>query len=582
MRNIIYYILIVICLFYFSPFIQNNNVKAAFIEQVVIHSKAISLGNAVTAYPPGIMAIHYNPAGLSDVREGIVISQGLSLGIIDRTDTFDPEPDFHFGQESSNFYAVNDPVAYQSNKTEDSRIYVPFYGKADFPIMFSPLPFGISSRPEHSKWTFAYAIYSPFAWGEANDEDSPIRFQNKSNYLQHLIYASPSFSYQVSDRLSLGFSIGFGQTALGMERDLRSPSEVTALLKEIDLEGGILLDYTDIIGPFDSIGNMDIKLRDDLIYPPSFNFGVLWKPIRWLSIGVVYQSPIRSDLKGDYQFTYTNGFVSSMRSINNNNIEAMKAIFLTKNKIVENGFSKTRQIYNGPIDLDNLAKNLSSLTLGYESGSAEVENFEFPERVQIGFLLRPFKKLRLMLDLHYENWSMKQYTVRFDHPIQALKLASIINPTLATNTLIYRKDSGENWHMSVGMEYQLKECLALRAGYENRKTNANEKFFDTFSLPDIHFFGTGIGLKLRDGVELDLAMAYMVNSGYIIENQQSYNLNYLLPTKQSIPGDILQTINPLLNPYTGQNVETKIEAYILSGNITIPFETMYELLDTIF
>ena len=40
-------------------------VEAQLAQNLTIHPKALALGNAVTADPPGIMAIHYNPAGLT-------------------------------------------------------------------------------------------------------------------------------------------------------------------------------------------------------------------------------------------------------------------------------------------------------------------------------------------------------------------------------------------------------------------------------------------------------------------------------------------------------------------------------------
>ena len=39
--------------------------QAQLAQNLTIHPKALALGNAVTADPPGVMAIHYNPAGLT-------------------------------------------------------------------------------------------------------------------------------------------------------------------------------------------------------------------------------------------------------------------------------------------------------------------------------------------------------------------------------------------------------------------------------------------------------------------------------------------------------------------------------------
>ncbi|NIQ10379.1 MAG: hypothetical protein GWO08_00395, partial [Gammaproteobacteria bacterium] len=46
----------------------SNSANAALIENMtILHPKATALGNAVTADPPGVDSIHYNPAGLTRI-----------------------------------------------------------------------------------------------------------------------------------------------------------------------------------------------------------------------------------------------------------------------------------------------------------------------------------------------------------------------------------------------------------------------------------------------------------------------------------------------------------------------------------
>ena len=43
--------------------------QGAIVENLTMgNAKALSLGNAVTADPPGVDSIHYNPAGLAKLR----------------------------------------------------------------------------------------------------------------------------------------------------------------------------------------------------------------------------------------------------------------------------------------------------------------------------------------------------------------------------------------------------------------------------------------------------------------------------------------------------------------------------------
>jgi len=533
------------------------------IEQMIVHTKAISLGNSVTAYPPGLMSIHYNPAGLSHVREGIVFSQGFSLVHHKTSHRFTPDPNFSL--RGGQFPSTEDPIANTESDSEDHRLYIPFYGKGDFPVLMMPLPFGISSRQFGSRWTFAYAVYSPYLWGEETEDNGAARFQKKAAYLQHFIYAAPAVSYQVSDQFSVGLSFGLGQSAMGLITDIRIPNELTGALSEmVYREGGNIVQTQTDTRPFSPLAELDLSMRSKKEMAPSFNVGFLWEPLSWLAVGCVYQSQVRSDLEGNFRIEYSKSFQSTMSFISNRTSD------------IQNMFNQDPYIYRNVEDRSQLAQKLANLNKASEAGTVHIDNFTFPERVQFGIKLRPFKKLRLMCDFHWANWiSTKSYTLQFEPGDQStlavLQLANVLGYDLDPNnpnTLIYKKEMNPTWHISFGIEYQLKECLAIRMGYENRKSNTDDQYFDLLTMPDIDFYGAGLGLKLKQGVELDLGIGYMVNSGATIDNGISQNLN--------------QFQSPIYSPYAGQSCETTFESYFLSVNLTMPFETMYQKLDQVF
>jgi len=546
-------------LFVFTILVQTS--FSTSIEQMMVHSKAISLGNAVTAYPPGLMSIHYNPAGLSHVREGVVFSQGFSLVYHKTSHLFTPDPDFSL--QGDTFPASDDPVANTDSESEDHRLYIPFYGKGDFPVLMMPLPFGISSRQFASRWTLAYAVYAPYVWGEETEDNGSARYQKKAAYLQHFIYAAPAVSYQVSNHFSVGLALGVGQSAMGLMTDIRMPNELTAALKTYD-NNWPSSNYESNFGPFDHFAELDLEVRSKNEIAPSFNVGFLWEPLSWFAIGCVYQSQVRSDLEGRFQINYSENFQNAMNSIGQNE-SFIQGLINNDNFIGQNVEDRTQ-----------LARKLSQLNKSGESGSVILDNFSFPERVQIGIKLRPFKKLRLMCDFHWTNWiNTKHYKFQFEPNDQStlavLQLANILGYQLDPenpNTLIYEKEMNSTWHISFGLEYQLKECLAFRLGYENRTSNTDDTYFDLLTMPDIDFYGAGLGIKLKQGVELDLGFGYMVNSGTIIDNGVSQNLN--------------QFQSPIYSPYAGQSCETTFESYFLSLNLTMPFETMYQKLDQVF
>ncbi len=67
---------------------------ASLHEQIATDPKAISLGNSVTADPPGIMSIHFNPAGLSLIENDLSFSIGLSSTFVNIKGKYTADPDF--------------------------------------------------------------------------------------------------------------------------------------------------------------------------------------------------------------------------------------------------------------------------------------------------------------------------------------------------------------------------------------------------------------------------------------------------------------------------------------------------------
>ncbi|MBF0449737.1 MAG: outer membrane protein transport protein [Candidatus Magnetomorum sp.] len=498
---------------------------ASFMEQILVHTKAISLGNSVTADPPGHMAIHYNPAGLSKMDEGIVLGQGFAVVRLERTYKFEPDLEYN-----ENFNPGDDFVSYSKGFVRNGRIYLPFAGAINLPVLVAPVPSGMSFRQACSKWTFANGIYAPFAGGFEHSHEESERFQGEEVYLQHLMYASPSVSYQVNDQLSVGVSFGFGQTAMGALTDVRSPALVDLLKKNQRI---ISPPFNVPINIFDKVADMEFDVRDD--FTPSFNFGVLFSPYNWLSLGAVYQSPIKVDLVGRYTFEYSDTIV----------------------KLLD--WLKYQQTLNWEKSHINKQK---------EHGRLEMVDFEFPQRVQLGVMVKPFKRLKVMVDAHWTDWSStKAYTMKFDQKVQVLMLAKILNTySEPANTLVYPKEFDSPWHFSIGLEYQLLDWLSARVGFEDRQTCAKDELFDLFSLPDVEMYGAGFGIHWMQGLDIDLGLGYLTYHNYVVPNNTSTNLNST--------GN-----NPVYSPFGGQNYETSFNTYVATMNVTVSFDLLKDFLE---
>jgi len=511
-----------------------NSVNASFMEQILVHTKAISLGNSVTANPPGHMAIHYNPAGLSKLSDGIVLGQGFALVRLERTYKF--KPDLNYNEK---FNPQDDPEANQKGAVRNGRIYIPFAGPINLPVLAAPVPSGMSYRKPCSKWTFANGIYAPFAGGFEHSHEEPERYQGEAVYLQHLMYASPSFSYQVNDQLSLGLSFGFGQTAMGALTDVRAPAivDLTNLLSDLGSRGikGIPPFNVDI-GIFDKVADMEFDVRDEIT--PSFNVGILYEPKNWLTLGLVYQSPIQVDLVGRYRFTYSDSVMEMLDWLK-----------------MQTGMSSETW------DRSHINKQV-------ESGRIEMVDFEFPQRVQLGVMLKPFRRLKVMFDAHWTDWSSTDaYIMKFDQEIQVIMMTEMLGYEGPGHKLVYPKHFDSPWHFSVGFEYEMYDWLDVRLGFEDRQTCAKDHLFDLFSLPDVYLYGAGLGIQWTPGLDIDLGFAYLTYNDYLVANNTSTNLNY---TGSGIP---------VYSPFSGQHYETSFNTYIASMNMTVSFDLLKDYIE---
>ena len=134
-------------------------------QNLFLDTKAMSLGNAVTADPTGIMDIHFNPAGLTklDGRQWQLQAMNVYLSAKTRfalPDGYDPD-------ESGLLPIHEDPVLQEGDGEASAAAYIPGYGIMPMnmlPILTLPTG-GISIKPPGSKFTFANAVYAPMADG---------------------------------------------------------------------------------------------------------------------------------------------------------------------------------------------------------------------------------------------------------------------------------------------------------------------------------------------------------------------------------------------------------------------------------
>lgn len=540
----IYLIVISIMVIGFLP----TPAHATFNEQLAISAKSLALANACTADPPGISSIHYNPAGLSQLPEGKRFEQGFLLPVLQNTWKYKADPDFKgfFGQWGPQEGQIHDPVDGKKDTNSSAVMYLPIY---DDKINFLAGPSaGLASKTPGSKWTFAVGNYAPYGGGMNYGADSPASYGVRTLYLQHLIYAIPAVSYQISDTLSAGLAVGMGQTAMGVRLNNRAPNELASLTRVLgdatkDLEIPILSELTlpppwfgGGVGPYDLVATMDFQVRDD--FSPNYNLGLLWKPKKWFSFGLNYQSEIEADLSGGYNFRYSEEWQRMM---------------------AWQGSSPLLLLIGGMFQLPTQA-------VPYQSGTMTA-TLKFPQRVQTGIMVKPTKRLKVLFDVQWAQWSAawKENNFQTDQDIQLLQLVKMLGYAGGHRNLIVRRDFEDTISWCAGLEYQLTPKLALRCGYEWRPTSVQDHLVDQQAfVPDLHNIGVGVGVKLPHGIMLDVGLGWAFNHSHKIPNNSSINLNST------------DFFYPVYNPYAGIDVEQKLDIYTFAFAVNVPFYAFIE------
>jgi len=530
--------------------------EAQLATNLFIDTKAMSMGNAVTADPVGIMSIHFNPAGLTKL-DGRQVQFSLQNIYLKTEYSFDLPEDYD--PDGQLLDISTDPVIGKSGEAS-AAAYIPGVGIMPMdalPILQLPSA-GMSIKPEGSKFTFANAVYAPMAAGFAKADDDPGRYQAKKVAMQRFAYLTPSFGYQVTDEFSVGGSFLFNQHALALEQDIRAPNILIAVLEELQGAFGCFDEDTGEptgndplvplialcggdMGPYDDVGTLKIDTQESL--SPSFNIGFLWEPTEWFAWGATYQSGANVNLGGSFELEYTDDFSGF--------------------------FSKFQSTIFGAIGgaIFQLPSGVKK-----ESGLVSVEQ-TFPQRFQTGVKIKVFKDFQFNMDLgwtDFDTWD--SLLLEFDRPVSFLSSAKILAPGLATDTTLNQPMNFRSvWSPAFGFGYDLNSRVQLRAGYEPRATSIPDVAMSVqapLGFAQLYTFGMGYQWD-KDSV-VDFSFAFMQSKEEILAD----------PQDQTDVGPYTNSSNALnrncltctvTNPYPGLDVKTSLSI----GAIGITYRTKF-------
>ena len=515
--------------------------------------RSLSMGNAVTADPPGISAIHFNPAALTKI-------EGLQTDVQGILANFDVKREFSVPQGFNVFGYSDDPLVCNDGPEISADICTDFKGTVngdvEYVSLYVPilkkmvdlgegLPMvaptaGIAYKPPGSKTTFATAIYAPLVAGFGSENGNAGNYMGQQVALERITYLSPSIAYEVNDHLSVGASVGMSYQAIGMKTDLRFPNELIGMLRMIDevvctpfkenqdIITDILLlgmcNTEEGMNPFSRFGQLQVSLEQSL--SPSYNLGVLWEPTDDFSFGIVYQSAAKMRLKGKYHI---------------DNAKAPRE--LIKGLMS----SPTGQILAAILGFPNSIP-------ASESGLVSMD-FEYPAHFQTGIKYKILPDLQVNFDIGWTDYrAWNKFKFEFDRQVSALKIAKLLSENIGDASLALPLEFTSPWNFGIGFEYSATDRLKLRAGYEPRTSAIPDNKRNTMiPINNAQLFGLGVGYQFDADTDLDLSIGFLRSRDKIPANTSS------LANQTGVN-------NILLNPYAGLNIKTDTKVTILGLN----------------
>ena len=540
-------------------------VRAELLTNLSIgNPKALALGNAVTADPPGVDSIHFNPAGLARIQ-GREANLKFLLAKVDLHSDFGQPilPDFDY---KKTYYALNtscnqnlplinsdpnspdnapvydqcwgvDPVGGASTDSGSPIVMLPFAGLQKVPVLGFPSG-GMAFQDGSNNWVFGSAVYVPEGIGYTREPDGPGAYQGQRIALSRITYFSPTMALQVTDNFSIGFGINFSYQGMYVQTKFRAPTLTVGYLRNLNsisetLGNGALPAIN--FGPYDDVGLLTMEMND--YFSVGFNFGMLWDVNSWLTLGMAYHSERKSELSGDFSMKYSDAFLATSQSLSSN--------ALVSGLLVALGGAP---LQGAPV----------------EKGTVKME-YITPQNVSFGASMKVLPDLKLNLDakwVNYSRWTSLDFN--FDRNVDFLSFGTAISTAagykLTTpSSMVITRDYRDTWSLAVGMEYQLNDRLVLRAGYEPRTSAIPSNKTDLiFPIGKVNLYTAGVGWQYDRVTKVDAALGYL--------HSQTYT-----PACGSNNANSCEDGNVVYNPYFATSFSNEVTGYLAAISIDRKF-----------
>lgn len=526
------------------------NAQAQLVQNIFIgNPKAMALGNAVTADPPGTDAIHFNPAGLAALKGRQYELKGILADFTLEAD-FTPGDQLDYVFSEFGDLGLADPgVANQTSEVDGVSVMLPFMGLTEIPVLAAGLG-NFTIANDERRLTFGTGVYAPIMLGLNRSPDDPGVYSSSAVGITRLTYFSPTIGVQLTDTLSVGAGVGFSYFGVGLNFDMRLPNFVLGSFDTLqqancvdgvdDLVESIICGDGDGDGivdgrlnPFASVASIEAELEKYL--SATFNLGLLWEVTPWLTFGMAYMSGSRDQLEGEVRIRYSDdvrGFVNS----------------LSGNPLI-----------GGLVQAVGVPGELTS-----DTTDASVV-IEYPQHLSMGVSVQVTQRFKTNIDVKWTDtavWDI--WEIKFEEPVPFLGVLGLIADGLDQGTtgghigsdgLFLPRGYESVWSWALGVEYQYNDQLALRAGYEPRGSSIPEDKADVIvPIGETFLYSVGFGYQWNKDTWIDGAL------GYVTSEQK-------IPANGSTNSTSTAIDNFIYNPYAGYDIETRVGVVV--GELSI-------------
>lgn len=506
--------------------------------------KALGLANAVTADPPGIDSIHFNPAGLAKIQ-GRQMNVKLLLAQVELESRFG-EPVLPTAAGKEGYYNLNeqcqidypagdanahnqcwgiDPVANSTTRTGDPIVMVPFLGVNESPILAFPSG-GAAFEMADRGMVFGSAVYVPEGIGLTREEDGSGSYQGQQVALSRITYFSPTVALRLSDTLSAGVGINFSYQGMYIETNFRAPTLTLGILRDLNNIPGSPLPPIEF-GPYDNVGLLTMEMESFMSV--GFNFGVLWEPQPWLALGFVYHSEGKSHLKGDFKMENSDAFYHTAQGLSQDPL--VTGLLLLLNGAPLNA----QQVEKGDVEMDYIV----------------------PQNIAFGASIKLVPNFKVNVDVKWMDYSVwDSLDFEFDRNVDFLSFGTAISTAagydLTTpSSMIITREYEDTWSWALGMEYQVNDNWVLRAGYEPRTSAIPEDRTDLiFPIGDADLYTVGFGWQYSRDTRIEGAFGYLYsetstpacgseNANSCVEGNVVYNPYFATPFENEVNGYLM-------------------------------------------